>query len=318
LSISEMTIAIPAATPDRPIWLRVGTLIDGVSTSPLADAHVVYNQSQILFAGTESPPAHVLQPGQREPDLSLPDYSLFPGLIDAHTHLFLEGGELDLQRRAAYLKQSPERLLQLALPRLEKLVRLGIVGVRDAGDKDGVGLALSKLASSTDRPIMPYIDSPGAAIHHRGRNGSFMAEPIEDFASASQCVEARVRAGADRIKLIPTGIIDFKRGAVTTEPQMTTEEIRAIVAAAKSLGKQTWRTPRAMWALSGRLRAASTPSNMASSFGTINSVACGTATLPGYQPSRRYRDNSTMRIAWNGTAKLLRICGESSTGTPPA
>ncbi len=46
-------------------------------------------------------------------------------------------------------------------------------------------------------------------------------------------------AGADRIKLIATGIIDFSKGAVTAEPQMTTEEIHALVAAAQSFGKQT-------------------------------------------------------------------------------
>jgi imidazolonepropionase-like amidohydrolase len=86
---------------------------------------------------------------------------------------------------------------------------------------------------------MPYVDSPGAAIHHRGRYGSFMAEPLEDFATPHACVEARLRAGADRIKLIPTSIIDFKKGAVVSEPQMTTEEISALVAAAQSFGKQT-------------------------------------------------------------------------------
>jgi imidazolonepropionase-like amidohydrolase len=53
------------------------------------------------------------------------------------------------------------------------------------------------------------------------------------------CVEARVAAGADRIKLIPTGIINFKQGAVTAEPQMTTAEVSELVAAAKSFGKQT-------------------------------------------------------------------------------
>jgi imidazolonepropionase-like amidohydrolase len=86
---------------------------------------------------------------------------------------------------------------------------------------------------------MPYIDSPGAAIHHRGHYGSFMAEPLEEYGSPAECVEARIRAGADRIKLIATGIIDFKKGAVTSEPQMTTEEIIALVAAAHAHGKQT-------------------------------------------------------------------------------
>jgi imidazolonepropionase-like amidohydrolase len=84
------------------------------------------------------------------------------------------------------------------------------------------------------------VDSPGAAIHHKGRYGSFMAEPMEDFSSPGQCVEARVKAGADRIKLIPTGIINFKKGAVTAEPQMTTDEVRMLVVAAKTLGRQTF------------------------------------------------------------------------------
>src|SRR6202044_151479 len=89
------------------------------------------------------------------------------------------------------------------------------------------------------RPLMPYVDSPGAAIHHKGRYGSFMAAPLEDFGTLKQCVEARVQAGAYRLKLIPTGIINFKKGAVTTAPQMSTEEVAEIVAAAKTFGRQT-------------------------------------------------------------------------------
>jgi len=185
-------------------------------------------------------------------------------LIDAHAHFFLEGGELDPEKRSAYLKKEPPELLELARPRLGKLLRLGIIAIRDAGDKDGVGLALSKLCSrrrgdkadfyvespreirlltsapTGSRPLMPYVDSPGAGIHHRGRYGGFMAEPMEDFATPAQCVEARVKAGAGRIKLIPTGIINFKQGAVTTEPQMTREEVTALVNAARSFGKQTF------------------------------------------------------------------------------
>ena len=231
-------ISIPPAADGRPIWLKVGTLLDGVSTKPLHDAHVVYDKKEILFAGETSPPTDLVNANQRQPDLNLTDYTLLPGLIEAHAHFFLEGGELDQNKRANYLKQTPEDLLKAARLRLEKLVRLGIIAVRDAGDKDGVGLALDKLYGNSHRPLMPYVDSPGAAIHHKGRYGSFMAEPIEDFDSLKHCVETRVKAGAYRIKLIPTGIINFKKGAVTSEPQMTTEEISELVNAAKSFGKQ--------------------------------------------------------------------------------
>ncbi|MGB6200066.1 MAG: amidohydrolase family protein [Candidatus Acidiferrales bacterium] len=230
---------LPPATDGRTIWLRVGTLLDGTSTNPLRDAHVVYDKSTILFVGEDSPPGNVLGINQKQPDMEFPDFTLLPGLIEAHAHFFLEGGELNLDKRAAYLKQTPGDLLKAARTRLDKLVRLGIIVVRDAGDKNGVGLALSKLYASAEKPRMPYVDSPGAAIHHKGRYGSFMAEPVENCDSLKQCVEARVKAGADRIKLIPTGIINFKQGAVTTEPQMTTDEVTELVAAAKSFGKQT-------------------------------------------------------------------------------
>ena len=259
-------MVIPAATPGRTLWLRVGTLLDGSSTVPLRDAHVIYNATEILFvgAGDRTPPATLLRPGQVQPDVHEPEATLLPGLIEAHAHLFLEGGELDAGKRAAYLQQTPEQLLALARERLPKLARFGIAGVRDAGDKDGVGLALSKLyknsrsgavpvsdrtggqsqtgaiSSEFPRLLMPYLESPGAAIHHQGRYGSFMAEAMENHASPRAVVEARVAAGADRIKLIPTGIINFKKGAVTAEPQMTTDEVAEFVTAAKSFDRQTF------------------------------------------------------------------------------
>ena len=236
--MSEINL-ISSAAGERRIWLRVGTLLDGVSTTPLRNANVVYDRKSVLFAGEDLPPADLLNPGQRQPDHDLPQYTLLPGLTDAHTHFFLEGGELDPDKRSAFLKQTPAQLLDHARRRLEKLVRLGIIAARDAGDKDGVGLALSKLSSSAERPLMPYVDSPGAAIHHRGRYGSFMAEPFEDCLTPRQCVEARVKAGADRIKLIPTGIINFKKGAVTAAPQMSAERVGEFVAAAKAFDKQT-------------------------------------------------------------------------------
>jgi imidazolonepropionase-like amidohydrolase len=251
-------IPVPAATRDHPVWLHVGTLLDGASTLPARDAHVVYDAANILFVGRngQTPPAGLVRPGQVAPDVTAPDATLLPGLIEAHAHLFLEGGELDLDKRAAYLKRNaPAELLAAALPRLEKLVRLGIAGVRDAGDKDGVGLALSKLCKQQGSPVgpvsdrtgqsqspalMPYLDSPGAAIHHRGRYGGFMGGALEDYASAAECVAARIADGADRIKLIPTGIINFKQGAVTTEPQMTVDELRQLVTAANAAGRQTF------------------------------------------------------------------------------
>ncbi len=235
-------ILAPPTSRGQSVWLHVGTLLNGTSRTPGRDAHVVYRGDTILFVGPDgrTPPRDLLRPGQEKPDVSAPDATLLPGLIDAHAHLFLEGGELSPEKRATYLKQTPADLLLHARARLEKLVRLGIAGVRDAGDKDGVGLALSKICASDARPLMPYVESPGAAIYHQGRYGGFMGDALENYVSPDACVAARVAAGADRIKLIPTGIINFKRAQVTSEPQMNTEEIALLVAAAKARNRQTF------------------------------------------------------------------------------
>lgn len=250
------SVTIPPAS-GAPVWLHVGTLLDGICTQPRRDAHLVYNARGILFVGSDgsTPPADLLRSDQHTPDVSAQDATVLPGLIEAHAHLFLEGGELDPARRMAWLKQEPAALLAAAERRLEPLVRLGIAGVRDAGDKDGVGLALSRrckeagatagpqgstAASSNGNGIRPYIESPGAAIHRAGRYGSFMGEPAEAHPSLAAAVAARVAAGADRIKLIPTGIINFKTGSVTAAPQMNAAEVAEIVAAARSFNRQTF------------------------------------------------------------------------------
>ena len=108
----QIKTTIPSATNGRRIWLRVGMLMDGTSSRPLRNTHVVYHKKEFLFVDENSPPANLLKPSQREPDLDLPDYTLLPGLVEAHAHLFLEGAELDAHQRAAHLKQTPEALLK--------------------------------------------------------------------------------------------------------------------------------------------------------------------------------------------------------------
>lgn len=232
--------AVPRAGKGSPVWLRVGTLLDG-DAGPVRDAHVVYDADLIRYVGPADrpPPAELLRPGQRGPDWHSPASTLLPGLTEAHAHLFLEGGELDADRRAAHLKRPPQDLLADAEPRLGRLIDWGVVAVRDAGDRNGVGLALRRRYLEPARPPLSYLDSPGAAIHHRGRYGGFMGDPLEDHATARDCVAARVAAGADRIKLIPTGIINFRKGAVTSAPQMSAGRIADFVGAAKAFGKQT-------------------------------------------------------------------------------
>jgi len=219
---------------ERPVRLRVGRLIDGVSDHPQRNVDVVFDAAHIHSVQIAAADA--------EPDASLQDFTLLPCLIEAHAHLFLDGAPVNFQQRENYLKESPDWMLARGRARWPKILAHGVGAVRDAGDKHGVGLALAAEAkcSMGHLATTPYIDSPGAAIHHRGRYGAFMGQPLEDHDSSADCVASRVAAGADRIKLLVSGIINFKVGQVTTPPQMSIEEVREIVAAAKQHGRQTF------------------------------------------------------------------------------
>jgi imidazolonepropionase-like amidohydrolase len=218
---------------ERSVRLRVGRLIDGVSDHPMRDVDVVFDAVSIHSIESAA--------GDAEP-ATLSDYTLLPCLIEAHAHLFLDGAPVNFQQRENYLKESPQWMLSRARARWPKILAHGVGAVRDAGDRHGVGLALAAEAKSQlgQFATTPYIDSPGPAIHHRGRYGAFMGEPIEDHDTAADCVAARIAAGADRIKLLVSGIINFKVGQVTTPPQMSIEEVRELVEAARRHGKQTF------------------------------------------------------------------------------
>lgn len=225
----------------QPIWLRVGRIFDGERALPGALTDLVFDRRSILHVASaaDPPPTRILREGCQAPDLVLEDHVALPGLIDSHTHLFLQGGELSVETRKEQQAQPDNLLLEQARARLPLLAGLGVMGLREAGDRNGVGLALSTRLRRGEAGSIPYVDSPGPAIHRRGRYGSFLGEPIEDHSSPEDCVHARFATGASRIKLIATGVINFKTGTVTTPPQLESDVIGRIVAAASALGMQT-------------------------------------------------------------------------------
>ncbi len=236
--LSEIDPASLQAKSLRPVWLRVGWLFDGEQV--VRDAHLVYDDLAIRHAGAASPPATAIRSGQDEPDLHLPGSTILPGLIESHAHLFLEGGEKRPDVRARQFTRTDSELLADAERRLPRILRLGVTAIRDAGDRNGVGLALQRRYRMHSPTTVPYLDSPGAAIHHRGRYGAFMGRAVEDDGSLDRAIAARVGDGAHRIKLLATGIINFEKGAVTAKPQMPAEELLRAVSLARAHGRQTF------------------------------------------------------------------------------
>ena len=76
----------PAAPPPAVVVIRAGTLIDGKSDQPRHDQVIIIRGDRIESvsdASSTKPPAATV--------IDLSKATVLPGLIDSHTHIFLQG-----------------------------------------------------------------------------------------------------------------------------------------------------------------------------------------------------------------------------------
>ena len=125
-----------------------------------------------------------------------------PGLVEAHAHLFLDGGELDFDKRNAYLDAPKDEMLRVARENIVRNAAAGVTLVRDAGDRYGVNDAIR----AEQRGGRVAVRSPGLGVKRPKRYGGFMARDIEAGSDVAPVV-ADMAATADDIKIILTGII---------------------------------------------------------------------------------------------------------------
>lgn len=174
----------------------------------------------------------------KENDKSRKAAFLMPGMVEAHSHLFLDGGELDLTKRAEYLTAPREEMIKVGRKSVAQSLAAGITLVRDAGDIHGINLQLRNELKLNKSP-QPAIRCAGKAIRKAKRYGSFMAQEVTDE-SEIESVVSEVAAYADDIKVLMTGIIDFKAAEVKGGPQFSLVEAKRISAVAKASGRLTF------------------------------------------------------------------------------
>ncbi len=163
---------------------------------------------------------------------------VMPGLVEGHCHLFLDGGELDFQKRKNYLKSSFEEMLSLACSSVDRNIKSGITLIRDAGDIHGVNTRMKQEIDNDSKSVVDLL-SPGVAIRKTGRYGSFMGREVADIESIVQTIH-KIAPAASQLKVLLTGIIDFEKGTMKGGNQFTPEETQAIVDTAKELGLLTY------------------------------------------------------------------------------
>ena len=227
--------------------IRAGTLIDGKSDKPRANQVIVIRGNKIESVSDAS--SAKIPAGATEIDLS--KQTVVPGLIDSHTHIFLQGedpakGGYDaniltqgLALRAVRAGVAARRALEQGFTTLRDVETEG-AGYGDVGIKQAINLG--------------YIPGPRLFVVTRAisTTGGYMLEgyaPELDMPKGAQIVDGPVEArkaareqldkGADWIKVYMTHRSWVgKNGELASQPTLTVEELRAIVDETHGWGKK--------------------------------------------------------------------------------
>jgi len=230
-----------AAEPAKPaapvVAIRAGVLIDGVSAAPRTNQVIVVRGNRIESVGDAG--KTVIPEGARVVDLS--KATVLPGLIDSHTHTFLQGedpaeGGYDAQLlkhpvsfRAARATVAVHRALAQGFTTIRDLETEG-AGYGDVGIKEAIEagyipgprmFVVTRAISTTGGyPLEGY--NPDVVLP---RGVQIVDGPVE----ARKAAREQLEHGADWIKVYMThrSWVD-KQGNLVSQPTLTLEEIKAI------------------------------------------------------------------------------------------
>jgi len=248
--IVAVTVVVPVLSQTMPpavIVIRAGVLIDGNSDQPRRDQVIVIRGNRIESV---SDAANAKIPaGVRIIDLS--HATVLPGLIDSHTHIFLQGEEpaqggydanilkYPLALRAARATVAARRALEQGFTTLRDVetegAGYGDVGIKmaiEGGYIPGPRLSVATRAISTTggynlEGYAPELDMPKGA--------QIIDGPVE----ARKAAREQLDHGADWIKVYMTHRSWVgNNGELVSQPTLTVEELRAIVDETHGWGKK--------------------------------------------------------------------------------
>lgn len=142
-------------------------------------------------------------------------------LCDCHMHMVLDGenwrSAIDRHR------QGPDLPWIRAV--LADYQRLGFTYLRDGGDRWGAGKAARALAPEYGIRYR----TPLAPLCKAGHYGSFIGKTYRDFRECTALVRQARQEGADFIKIMISGLMDFDHAGVLTEEGLADGEICELI-----------------------------------------------------------------------------------------
>ena len=140
---------------------------------------------------------------------------------DCHMHMVLDGVEW----RSAIRRHSETLNIPWIREVLATYRDLGFEYLRDGGDRWGVGKMARELAPEYGIRYR----TPLAPLCKAGHYGAFIGEKYADFAEYTQLVREHRENGADFIKIMISGLMDFDHCGVLTEAGYEAGEIRELI-----------------------------------------------------------------------------------------
>ena len=147
---------------------------------------------------------------------------------DCHIHMVLDGDNW----KEAIARHKDKVDGDFIRKTLKNYQKLGFSYLRDGGDKWGVGLKAREMAKEFG---ITY-KTPCAPLCKAGHYGGFIGEKYDSIHSFRELVEKNKNQGADFIKLMISGLMDFDRFGVLTEPGEDPDDIRQAIHIAHAEG----------------------------------------------------------------------------------
>jgi len=136
-------------------------------------------------------------------------------------HMILDG--LDWRAAIARHRNAPDEAFICRV--LEAYRRVGFVYLRDGGDRWGAGARARELSSEYGITYR----TPLAPLCKKGHYGAFIGTTYDNLREYAALVRLQRQQGADFIKVMISGLMDFDRFGVLTEPGMDPAEIRELI-----------------------------------------------------------------------------------------
>ena len=144
---------------------------------------------------------------------------------DCHMHMVLDG----VNWRTSIGRGVDDGFIRQALQTYKDL---GYRYLRDGGDRFGVG----KRARALSGEYGITYRTPLAPLHKLGHYGGFIGRGFADLREFAALVRSAREDGADFIKIMISGLMDFDRFGVLTEAPLPDEEIRELIHIAHAEG----------------------------------------------------------------------------------